>query len=65
MVGAIGGIAFIGLPGVVIGPVTLALLNTFVKIFTGNKITEEIKEEKQSILQKLKSKLKKKEPEKQ
>lgn len=35
LLGVIGGLAFLGVPGIVIGPLTLVLLNTFLKIFTG------------------------------
>jgi len=36
LLGVIGGAALMGLPGVVIGPLALAILNTFFRIFTGN-----------------------------
>lgn len=35
LLGVIGGLALLGVPGIVIGPLTLALLNTFLKMFTG------------------------------
>ena len=38
LLGVIGGIALLGMPGIVIGPVTLAILNTLVRIFAGEQV---------------------------
>jgi predicted PurR-regulated permease PerM len=40
LLGAIGGIAVFGIIGVVIGPLTLALFDTFLRIFTEKKVKE-------------------------
>ncbi|MBW2992721.1 AI-2E family transporter [Candidatus Woesearchaeota archaeon] len=37
LLGVIGGVILLGVPGVVVGPLILALLNTFLKIFTENQ----------------------------
>lgn len=46
LLGVIGGIMLLGIPGIVIGPLTLALLNTFLRIFTGQKIIKSKKSKK-------------------
>ena len=52
LLGVIGGVALIGIPGVVIGPLTLALLNTFLKIF----IRDEVNSKKIEVKEQMKEK---------